>query len=108
MGLLLDEKGVHFDSSTPSALEDILTRHRLDESDILNRARTAMARMKTVHLSKYNAFDPHLPHPLEGKPYVLVIDRPRGMPASSMPARAPAPFVKCWFSHRKNIPVCRF
>ena len=78
MGLLLDEKGVHFDSSTPSALEDILTRHRLDESDILNRARTAMARMKTVHLSKYNAFDPHLPHPLEGKPYVLVIDQTKG------------------------------
>ena len=37
-----------------------------------------MARMKAAHLSKYNAFDPALTHPLEGKPYVLVIDQTKG------------------------------
>lgn len=78
MGLLLDAAGVHFDSSTPSTLEEILTRHRLDETDILNRARDAMARMRRAHLSKYNAFDPSLAHPLAGKPYVLVVDQTRG------------------------------
>ncbi len=78
MGLLLDQKGVHFASKTPSSLEKILTSHRLDESDILNRARTAMQRMQQAHLSKYNAFDPAMAHPLPGKPYVLVIDQTRG------------------------------
>ncbi|MCP5037888.1 MAG: capsular polysaccharide biosynthesis protein, partial [Rhodobacteraceae bacterium] len=78
MGLLLDKKGVHFDSSAPSALEVILATERLDETNILDRARVAMARMKALHLSKYNAFDPALTHPLAGKPYVLVIDQTRG------------------------------
>ncbi len=77
MGLLLDDCGVHFDSSAPSRLEQILKSARLDETPILDRARTAMARMKAAHLSKYNAFDPDLPHPLPGKPYVLVIDQTR-------------------------------
>ncbi|HHB81687.1 MAG TPA: capsular polysaccharide biosynthesis protein, partial [Aliiroseovarius sp.] len=78
MGLLLDEKGAHFDSRQPSRLEEMLANDRLDETPLLTRARVAMARMKAAHLSKYNAFDPALPHPLPGKPYVLVIDQTRG------------------------------
>ncbi len=78
MGLLLDDLGVHFNSAAPSRLEQILATARLDETPLLERARVAMARMRAAHLSKYNAFDPALPHPLPGKPYVLVIDQTRG------------------------------
>ncbi|HHH89471.1 MAG TPA: capsular polysaccharide biosynthesis protein [Aliiroseovarius sp.] len=79
MGLLIDRAGVHFDSSHPSDLERLLATHRLDDTALLDRARAAMARMRLSHLSKYNAFDPALAHPLpDGQPYVLVIDQTRG------------------------------
>ena len=78
LGLLLDDRGVHFDSSAPSALEHLLATHPLDETPLLARAKVAMARMRAAHLSKYNAFDPDMPHPLPGQPYVLVIDQTKG------------------------------
>ena len=76
LGLLLDRRGVHFDPGTPSDLEHLLATHPLDDTPLLDRARTAMARLERAHLSKYNAFDPALPVP--GTPYVLVIDQTRG------------------------------
>lgn len=75
MGLLLDQRGVHFDSSTPSDLEHLLATHRLDDTPILERSRAAMLRLARAHISKYNAFNPELAHPYPGKPYVLVIDQ---------------------------------
>lgn len=76
IGLLLDERGVHFDSSTPSDLEHILKHHPLDDAAILNRARGAIERIRKAHLSKYNNFDPTAPLPDPG--YVLVLDQTRG------------------------------
>ncbi len=76
IGLMLDDMGVHFDSSTPSRLETILATDPLDNSALLNRARVAMDRLKTHQLSKYNAFDPALTPPTA--PYVLVIDQTFG------------------------------
>ncbi|MDA5094727.1 capsular polysaccharide biosynthesis protein [Aliiroseovarius sp. KMU-50] len=76
LGLLLDDLGVHFDSSHPSRLEQILAENPLDDTALLNRARNAMARLQTAQLSKYNAFDPALPCP--DAPYVLVIDQTLG------------------------------
>ncbi|MBT2130964.1 capsular polysaccharide biosynthesis protein [Aliiroseovarius lamellibrachiae] len=76
LGLMLDDLGMHFDSSTPSRLETILATDPLDNSALLNRARDAMARIQAAHLSKYNAFDPALPPPTA--PYVLVIDQTYG------------------------------
>ncbi len=76
LGLLLDDMGVHFDAATPSRLEQILSETPLDDSYLLTRARDAMARMQSAHLSKYNAFDPTLPVPDPG--YVLVIDQTVG------------------------------
>lgn len=76
IGLLLDARGVHFDSATPSTLEEILARHPLDDSALLARARTAMARLVQLDLSKYNLHDPALAPPPPG--YVLVIDQTRG------------------------------
>lgn len=76
LGLMLDDLGVHFDGSAPSRLEHILKHDPLDDSALLNRARTAIARMKSGHLSKYNAFQPDLPVP--DAPYVLVLDQTAG------------------------------
>ncbi len=76
LGLFLDRAGVHFDASTPSELEQMLADHPLDDTALLNRARTAIDRLKALHLSKYNAFDPQAPVPDPG--YVLVIDQTEG------------------------------
>ena len=75
LGLLIDPRGVHFDSSTPSELEHILATDPLDDTAILDRARDGIARLKAGHLSKYNSFDPTLPVPDPG--YVLVLDQTR-------------------------------
>lgn len=76
LGLHLDRSGVHFDPSTVSDLEQLLTTHPLDDTALLNRARAGMARMQDLHLSKYSGFDPTTPAPDPG--YVLVVDQTRG------------------------------
>ncbi|PRY26040.1 capsular polysaccharide export protein [Aliiruegeria haliotis] len=76
IGLQLDRTGVHFDSATPSDLETLLASHPLDDTPLLDRARTAMARIRAIGLSKYNAFDPDLAPPAPG--YVLVVDQTEG------------------------------
>ncbi len=76
IGLNLDTRGVHFDSSAPSDLEHLLATHPLDDTALLDRARGAIDRLQAAHLSKYNAFDPEDAVPKA--PYVLVIDQTRG------------------------------
>ncbi len=76
LGLLIDPQGVHFDRSAPSALELILASHALDDSNLLTRARAAIARVQHLDLSKYNIHDPALAPPPPG--YVLVIDQTAG------------------------------
>jgi capsular polysaccharide export protein len=76
LGLHLDRSGVHFDPSTVSDLEQLLTTHPLDDTALLNRARAGMARMQGLHLSKYSGFDTTTPAPDPG--YVLVVDQTRG------------------------------
>lgn len=76
IGLVVDAKGVHFDSSQPSDLEGLLAAHPLDDTALLDRARGAIARLQEAHLTKYSAFDPTLPVPDPG--YVLVIDQTKG------------------------------
>jgi capsular polysaccharide export protein len=75
LGLIIDDLGVHFDSSRASRLEQILARNPLDDANLLRRAREGMTRMARAQLSKYNATDPTLPPPPAG--YVLVIDQTR-------------------------------
>ncbi|PRY79783.1 capsular polysaccharide export protein [Yoonia maritima] len=75
IGLNIDQRGVHFDPSTPSDLEHILSEHPLDNTALLDRARTGIDTLKDEHLSKYNSFDPVHPAPEPG--YVLVIDQTR-------------------------------
>ncbi|WP_223424568.1 capsular polysaccharide biosynthesis protein [Tateyamaria pelophila] len=76
LGLLIDHKGVHFDPSHPSDLEELLATHPLDDTALLDRARGAIARIKEAHLSKYTCFEPEAVVPSPG--YVLVIDQTRG------------------------------
>jgi len=76
LGLLVDPVGVHFDSSGPSRVEDIIASHDLQDSNLLAAADLAIARLKRLDLSKYNIHDPALPPPDTG--YVLVIDQTQG------------------------------
>jgi len=76
IGLNLDARGVHFDSSEPSDIEHLLMTHPLDDTALLDRAREAIERLRNAHLSKYNAFDPGASLP--DAPYVLVIDQTQG------------------------------
>lgn len=76
LGLLIDERGLHFDPAQPSSLEQLLARHPLDDTALLDRARVCIARMRALHLSKYNAYDPEVPAPPAG--YVLVVDQVAG------------------------------
>ena len=75
LGLVMDRRGIYFDSSGPSDLEHILATHPLDDTALMNRARGCLAQMQEAHLSKYTAFDPGRPCPEPG--YVLVIDQTR-------------------------------
>jgi capsular polysaccharide export protein len=76
MGLLIDPAGVHFDAAAPSSIETILARQSLDDSNILQRARDGIARLRALDLSKYNIHDPAAPLPAPG--YVLLVDQTRG------------------------------
>jgi capsular polysaccharide export protein len=76
LGLLVDPVGAHFDSSGPSRIEEILASHDLQDSNLLDAADLAIARLKHLDLSKYNIHDPALPPPDPG--YVLVIDQTQG------------------------------
>lgn len=76
IGLHLDTRGVHFDPAQPSDLEVLLRDHPLDDTALLNRAKSAITRLKQAHLSKYNGFDPAAVLPDPG--YVLVIDQTFG------------------------------
>lgn len=76
LGLLIETRGTHFDSSQPSDLEHLLATHPLDDTALMDRARGAIEYLQEAHLSKYTAFDPATPCPDPG--YVLVIDQTKG------------------------------
>ncbi len=76
LGLTIDHKRPYFDSSGPSDLETLLSEEPLDDAAMMTRARANIERIRALHLSKYNDFDPATPMPEPG--YVLVIDQTRG------------------------------
>ncbi|WP_415184714.1 capsular polysaccharide biosynthesis protein [Phaeovulum sp.] len=76
LGLLIDPMGVHFDSATPSRIEQLLATAPLDDTNILQQARDGIARLQALVLSKYNNFDETLLPPSPG--YVLVVDQTLG------------------------------
>jgi capsular polysaccharide export protein len=76
IGLLLDPVGVHFDSSQPSRVEQILLTADLHDSNIIARSIGAIARIKHLQLSKYNNHDSALAAPDPG--FILIVDQTRG------------------------------
>jgi capsular polysaccharide export protein len=76
LGLLVERAGMHYDPAQPSELEELLARNPLDDAPLLARAKLCIERLRHLHISKYNAFDPGLKPPEPG--YVLVIDQVRG------------------------------
>ena len=76
LGLTIDHQRPYFDSSGRSDLEEILATSTFDDTHELNRARDAIARIKELQLSKYNAFDHDTRLPEPG--YVLVVDQTKG------------------------------
>lgn len=76
IGFLFDPVGVHFDSSRPSRMEEILGSRDLYNSNILREAKRISACLIETRLSKYNNHDPSLPAPDPG--YVLVVDQSAG------------------------------
>ncbi|WP_293451848.1 capsular polysaccharide biosynthesis protein, partial [Planktotalea sp.] len=73
LGLTIDSKGMHYDPAQISDLEEILTHDPLDNTNLMNRARTCIARLHEAHLTKYTGFDPTTPCPDPG--YVLLLDQ---------------------------------
>ncbi|MEP1353485.1 MAG: capsular polysaccharide biosynthesis protein [Tateyamaria sp.] len=105
LGLLIDSKGAHFDAARPSDLEDILTKHPLDDTALLDRARGCIARIQEAHLSKYTAFEPDTPVPAPG--YVLVIDQTRGDASVTASGADRNRFLEMLFVARDEHPGAR-
>jgi capsular polysaccharide export protein len=75
VGLLIDGMGMHFDSASPSRLEQLLATADLHNSHILARAKVGIAQIKAAHLSKYNM---HGDAVVPDAGFVLVVDQTRG------------------------------
>ena len=75
-GFLFDAVGVHFDSTAPSRLEQILAGTDFHNSNNLDEVPSLISHIIDTDLSKYNNHDPTLSSPEPG--YVLVIDQTAG------------------------------
>ncbi|MEM1063983.1 MAG: capsular polysaccharide biosynthesis protein [Pseudomonadota bacterium] len=104
MGLLLDQRGVHFDPAQRSDLEKLLSTALLDDTALLNRARAAIERMRHAHLTKFAAVDPGLPIPTPG--YVVVIDQTQGDASVTASGADSATFRDMLVSARVENPGC--
>lgn len=86
LSVVLDDRGVYYDARTPSRLEALLSGPesrldtRMDQGSLLDRARTAIERIRRHRLSKYNDAPP-VEYSLGARPRggrVLVVDQTRG------------------------------
>jgi len=84
LSLIVDSRGIYYDSTAPSLLEDWMastsTDDPLSEHGLLHRARNCRERIVQARLSKYNHAPEDLPpYLLEARhPVVLVIDQTYG------------------------------
>jgi capsular polysaccharide export protein len=105
IGLLIDPVGVHFDSSAPSRIEQILATDYLDDSNILTRARDGIERLRALKLSKYNIHRLDMPPPPPG--YVLVIDQTRGDASVTYGGATAQSFAEMLSTARESHPHAR-
>ena len=105
LGLLIDDRGPHFDPARPSRLEELLTTHPLDDTALLDRARAAADRMQRHHITKYYAtLRPETP-PEPG--YVLVIDQTQGDASVTASGGNRAAFREMLVFAQEEHPGCR-
>jgi capsular polysaccharide export protein len=102
LGLLIDHSGMHFDAAQPSDLEVMLKTHPLDDTALLDRARSCMAQLQEHHLSKYSATDLNAPLPDPG--YVLVVDQVRDDASVRASQGDRARFLEMLFVAREEHP----
>lgn len=105
LGLVVDHRGVHFDPSKPSDLEIMLATHPLDDTALLNRARTCIARLQEAHLSKYAAIPLDTPAPAPG--YVVVIDQTEGDAAVTASGADRTRFLEMLYYAQEEHPGAR-
>ncbi len=84
LSLIVDKRGIYYDASGPSALEDMLAASDVDDvfrdGKLIERARSCRARIVEARLSKYNHATDQIPTELlDAKhPIVLVVDQTWG------------------------------
>jgi capsular polysaccharide export protein len=105
IGLQFDPVGVHFDSSRPSRIEEILLDASLYNSNILHEARRLTSCLLETGLSKYNNYDPDLIAPPPG--YVLVVDQTVGDASIHRSGATKATFREMLLAARRNHPERR-
>ena len=105
IGLLLDRSGVHFDPSTPSDLETLLSTAPLDDPKLLDRARGALVRLQDTELTKYSGFDPDQEAPPPG--YVLVVDQTLGDASVTASGADRSAFLEMLAAARRIYPDTR-
>ena len=105
LGLVVDHRAAHFDPSKPSDLEVMLATHPLDDTALLNRARTCIARIKEAHLSKYAAIPLDSPAPEAG--YVVVIDQTEGDASVTASGADRARFLEMLYYAQEEHPHAR-
>ncbi|WP_390625168.1 capsular polysaccharide biosynthesis protein [Falsirhodobacter algicola] len=103
LGLLLDHTA-HFDSAAPSELERRIAAPPADPG-LLARAEDGIARLRHLHLSKYNGFDPAAPLPEPG--FVLVVDQVRGDASIRHSGADAATFARMLAAARAENPGAR-
>ncbi|MFC3051675.1 capsular polysaccharide biosynthesis protein [Kordiimonas pumila] len=84
LSLIIDTTGIYYDAHSPSDLENMLNQDDWITPDLIERAETAMARMRRWRISKYNQSPAEIPAWLQVElaaykgPKVLVVDQTFG------------------------------
>lgn len=102
IGLLLDDRALHYDAATPSRLEHLLATAPLTQTA---RAEAAIAFLRAEGLSKYTAWHPDVAPPPPG--YVLVIDQTRGDAAIAHAGATDTTFAEMLAAARAEHPTAR-
>ena len=78
LSLILDKRGIYYDASQPSDLEQLILGSSFTDSETA-QAETAKTLILQHQLSKYNKYTDRLPEALNEGQHVLVIDQTRGV-----------------------------
>ena len=108
LSVVVDDLGVHYDSTRPSRIEAMLEQGGWESDALLVRARAAMAAMRMHRISKYNVAagpSPRAAAILAGEPFVLVVDQTSG--DAALACAAPDAFSRMLAAARAETPGAR-